>query len=148
MNRGTIRQETSIEISNEQKLEEFATKEDIILKYAIEYRLSSGYRPDLSKDWKHSVRKIVAALVVQRKKASILYLPTAMDEDRWKQRRCDSVFQVIWMASPIVLEHQCLLGLREKVVKLVLLANLAGLGLFSFSLLVVIFYIMCNYHWS
>ena len=45
------------------------------------------------------------------------------------------------MASPIVLEHQCLLGLREKVVKLVLLANLAGLGLFSFSLLVVIFYI-------
>ena len=50
------------------------------------------------------------------------------------------------MASPIVLEHQCLLGLREKVVKLALLANLAGLGLFSFSLLVVIFYTMYSYH--
>ena len=50
MNRGAICQETSIKISNEQELEEFATKEDVILKYAIEYRLSSGYRPDLSKD--------------------------------------------------------------------------------------------------
>ena len=113
MNRGTIRQETLIEISNEQELEEFASKEDVILKYAIEYRLSSGYRPNLSKDWKHSVRKRAAGLVVQRKKASILYLATAMDEDRWKQRWCDSVFQVIWMASPIVLEHQCLLLERE-----------------------------------
>ena len=50
MNRGTIRQETLIEISNEQELEEFVTKEDVILKYAIEYRLSSGYHPNLSKD--------------------------------------------------------------------------------------------------
>ena len=49
------------------------------------------------------------------------------------------------MASPIVLEYQCLLGLREKVAKLVLLANLAGLVLFSFSLLAVIFYTMYNY---
>ena len=82
MNRGAICQETSMEISNEQELEEFANNEHFILKYAIEYRLSSGYRPDLSSDWKSSVRKRAAALVVQRKKASILYLPTAMDEDR------------------------------------------------------------------
>ena len=37
---------------------------------------------------------------------SILYLLAGVGEDGWQQRLPDSVFQVLWIASPTVLGHQ------------------------------------------